>query len=88
MNNEVKIFANNKFQIANASFTYYRQPIRVEFLNCSDPYTGTASTADVLCEFKDDIVELMIDDAVSIIAGDIESTNQFSRNSQASEKNN
>jgi hypothetical protein len=88
MNNGVKIYTNDKFEIPNASLTYYRQPVRVQFLNCSDPYTGTASTADVLCEFKDDIVELIIDDAVAILAGDIESTNQYSRNSQSSERNN
>jgi hypothetical protein len=88
MDNGVKIYTNDKFEIPNASLTYYRQPVRVQFLNCSDPYTGAASTADVLCEFKDDIVELIIDDAVSILAGDIESTNQYSRNSQASERNN
>jgi hypothetical protein len=88
MDNGVKIYTNDKFDIPNASLTYYRQPVRVQFLNCSDPYTGAASTADVLCEFKDDIVELIIDDAVAIIAGDIESTNQYSRNSQSSERNN
>ena len=88
MNNGVKIYTNDKFEIPNASLTYYRQPIRVQFLNCSDPYTGATSTADVLCEFKDDIVELLIDDTVSILAGDIESTNQYSRNAQSSERNN
>jgi hypothetical protein len=88
MDNGVKIYTNDKFEIPSASLTYYRQPVRVQFLNCSDPYTGVASTADVLCEFKDDIVELIIDDAVAILAGDIESTNQYSRNSQASERNN
>ena len=88
MNNGVKIYTNDKFDIPNASLTYYRQPVRVEFLNCSDPYTGAASTADIICEFKDDIVELIIDDAVAILAGDIESTNQYSRNSQSSERNN
>lgn len=88
MNNGVKIYTNDKFDIPNASLTYYRQPVRVEFLNCSDPYTGAASTADVICEFKDDIVELIIDDTVAILAGDIESTNQYSRNSQSSERNN
>lgn len=88
MDNGVKIYTNDKFDIPNASLTYYRQPVKVQFLNCSDPYTGAASTADVLCEFKDDIVELIIDDAVAIIAGDVESTNQYSRNSQSSERNN
>ena len=88
MDNGVKIYTNDKFEIPNASLTYYRQPVRVQFLNCSDPYTGVASTADVLCEFKDDIIELIIDDTVSILAGDIESTNQYTRNSQGSERNN
>ena len=88
MDNGVKIYTNDKFDIPNASLTYYRQPVRVQFLNCSDPYTGASSTADVLCEFKDDIIELIIDDAVSILAGDIESTNQYTRNSQSSERNN
>jgi hypothetical protein len=88
MDNGVKIYTNDKFDIPNASLTYYRQPVKVQFLNCSDPYTGAASTADVLCEFKDDIIELIIDDAVSILAGDIESTNQYTRNSQSSERNN
>ena len=88
MDNGVKIYTNDKFDIPNASLTYYRQPVRVQFLNCSDPYTGATSTADILCEFKDDIIELIIDDTVSILAGDIESTNQYTRNSQSSERNN
>jgi len=86
--NNVNVYTNGQFKIESFSLVYYRQPRRVEFLNCSDPYTGLITAADVLCEFKDDIIELIIDDAVSIIAGDIESTNQYSRNSQASEKNN
>ena len=88
MDNGVKIYTNDKFDRPNASLTYYRQPVRVQFLNCSDPYTGASSTADILCEFKDDIIELIIDDTVSILAGDIESTNQYTRNSQSSERNN
>jgi hypothetical protein len=53
-----------------------------------DPYTNVASTTEVLCEFKDDIIELIIDEAVSILAGDIESTNQFSRGTETAERNN
>jgi hypothetical protein len=53
-----------------------------------DPYTNVASTAEVQCEFKDDIIELIIDEAVSILAGDIESGNQFSRGTETAERNN
>ena len=42
----------------------------------------------VISEFKDDIVELIIDEAVSILAGDIESGNQYSRGQQEAERNN
>jgi hypothetical protein len=46
------------------------------------------SIQNVECEFKDDIVEVIIDEAVSIIAGDIESGNQFSRGTETAERNN
>jgi hypothetical protein len=53
-----------------------------------DPYTGNNSAVDVECEFKDDIVELLIDECCSIIAGDIEALIQQARETQASDKNN
>ena len=74
--NKVKVFTNNKFDMANVTLTYYRQPRRIEIAGCVDPYTQAASTVDVECEFKDDIIELFIDEAAKILAGDIESLNQ------------
>jgi hypothetical protein len=55
---------------------------------CTNPYDNTVSTVNVDCEFKDDIVEVIIDEAASIIAGDIESGNQFSRGTETAERNN
>jgi hypothetical protein len=46
------------------------------------------STQEVLCEFKDDIIELIIDEAVAILAGDIESGNQYTRGTEGAERNN
>jgi hypothetical protein len=60
-NNEVKIYTNNEFDIVNAKLSYYKQPTRVEFQGVTNPYTGLVSTVDVESEFKDDIVELLID---------------------------
>jgi hypothetical protein len=74
--NKVKVYTNNKFDIDVATLTYYRQPRRIEILGCVDPYTQTTSTVNVECEFKDDIIELFIDEAAKILAGDIESLNQ------------
>ena len=88
INDTVHIYTNNEFEVQNASLTYYRQPRKIQIAGCIDPYTGIESTAEVESEFKDDIIELIIDEAASILAGDIESGNQFSRNSETAERNN
>lgn len=74
--NKVRIYTNNEFAIEEAQLSYYRQPRRIEIAGCVDPYTQQESIADVECEFKDDIIELFVDEAVKILAGDIESFNQ------------
>ena len=86
--NNVNIYHNNEFDVASASLIYYRQPIRIQIQGCVDPYTKIVSTQEIECEFKDDIIELLIDEAASIIAGDIESGNQFNGGSQGAERNN
>lgn len=88
IDNTVHVYTNNEFEIANASLVYYRQPVKIQIKNCSDPYTGVTSTSEVQCELKDDIIELIIDEAVAILAGDIESGNQYSRNAEGAERNN
>ena len=85
---DVNVYTNNEFDIERIDLIYYRQPIKIQVQGCVDPYTGVASAANVQCEFKDDIIELIIDEAVSIIAGDIESGNQFSRGTDTAERNN
>jgi len=84
----ILIYTNGEFTIDNASFTYYRQPERIEITGIVNPYTGIASPADILAEFKDDIIELIIDETVSILGGDIESPNQMGRGMQTAERNN
>jgi len=88
IDNEVHIYTNNKFDISEANLVYYRQPIQIQIQGCVDPYTNVESTANVLSEFKDDIIELIIDEAVSILAGDIESPVQYPRGTQTAERNN
>ena len=84
----VNLYTNGEFNIEAADLIYYRQPIKIQILNCVDPYTNIQSTQEVQCEFKDDIIELIIDEAASILAGDIESINQFSRGTEGAERNN
>jgi hypothetical protein len=88
INDTVHLYTNNEFEVEDAYLTYYRQPVKIQIDGCSDPYTGITSTTNVDCEFKDDIIELIIDEAVSIIAGDIESGNQFSRTQESAERSN
>lgn len=88
IDNNLRIYTDEKFDIQDVTLYYYRQPVRIQMLNCVDPYTQQLSTVDVQCEFKDDMVEVFIDEAVKIIAGDIESLNQMQRASQSVEQNN
>jgi len=87
-NNKILIYTNNEFELDDAQLTYYRQPTRIEIAGIINPYTAVASTATVESVFKDDIVELLIDEAAGILAGDIESPNQMSRGMQTAERNN
>lgn len=86
--NKARIFTNDDFELEKARLTYYRFPVYIEIAGCSDPYTLDVSPVDVECEFKDDIIELLIDEAVAIIAGDIESGNQFGRGTESAERSN
>lgn len=83
LGNKIKIYTNNDFEIEKATLTYYRQPRKIQILGTSDPYTGVVSTAEVECEFKDDLVEIFIDECVKILAGDLEdvTANQIADNS-------
>lgn len=71
-NNVAKIWTNDKFEIPTATLHYYKQPLRVEWQGVSNPYTGQVSTVDVESEFKDDVVEVLIEECVKILSGDTE----------------
>lgn len=86
--NKIRVYKNEDFDIHSCKLTYYKQPRRIQISGQIDPYTGNLSTQNVECIFKDDIVELIIDDTVSILAADIENIMQFQRGQQSAEKNN
>tara|TARA_R110002153_G_scaffold32112_1_gene97358 strand:+ start:73 stop:774 length:702 start_codon:yes stop_codon:yes gene_type:complete len=70
--NNVKLYTNGEFEVVDTYLTYYRQPERIQIKGVSDPYTGLISTVSVESEFKDDLVELFVDECVKILAGDLE----------------
>jgi hypothetical protein len=86
--NTVRIYTDGKFQVSSAKLMYYKQPIKIQITGCTDPYTGGISTSTVIPDLKDDVVEVLIDDAAAILAGDIESMTQYQREQQTAEKNN
>lgn len=75
--NKVRIYTNNEFDVVDPTLTYYRKPRLVEIKDCVNPATGALYTADVTCEFKDDVAELIVDKTIAILAGDMESFNQM-----------
>lgn len=75
--NRLRVYTGNDFEVISSEMMYYRFPVKVQLAGCVDPYTLQASAVDVECEFKDDIAEILIDEAVQILAGDIESITQY-----------
>jgi len=86
--NKVKIYTDEKFEVVEPTLTYYRQPVRIEMKGISNPYTGVTSLQEVECEFKDDLVEVFIDECAKILSGDIESMNVQQLTDNSVETNN
>ena len=86
--NKIHVYTNNEFTITEGTLVYYRKPRYIQIKGCIDPYTKEMSVVDVDCEFKDDVIELIIDEAVKILAGDIESNNQQQTATSQVESNN
>lgn len=84
----IRIYTNGEFSVINPTLTYYRKPVYIQIAGVEDPYTGTVSAVDVPCEFRDDITEVLIDECVAVLAGDIESMNQLQIAKQSVENNN
>jgi hypothetical protein len=87
-NNALQLYTNGTFKPVDVTLFYYKQPRRIEILGVVNPYTGVPPAAEVTSEFKDDLIEVFIDETVKILAGDIESMNQYQRMSQSTEQTN
>lgn len=75
--NRFHIYHNKDFTIDSAWLTYYRKPKEYNF-----------KKLDTIIEFKDDICELIIDEACKILASDIGSFDQKSLAQERVENNN
>jgi hypothetical protein len=84
--NRITVYTDGDFDITSLNLTYYRKPVPVSFQGCVDITSGQITT-DVPCEFKDDIAEILVDNAVAILAADIESFNQYTRATNSVQSN-
>lgn len=75
--NRAHVYHNNDFSIDKIELTYYRKPVFYDFKKLT-----------TVIEFKDDVCELLVDEACKIIASDIESLNQKALAQQRTEDNN
>ena len=87
MDNKLKVYTDNKFDITQCHLIYFRKPQEVQFNGCININTGFNYITDQICEFNDDVAEIIVDAAVSILAGDIESITQYQREQQNVQSN-
>lgn len=87
VNNNLRVYTNNKFEISKCYLVYFRKPQEVQFAGCINITTGFSFTSDQVCEFNDDVAEIIVDAAAMILAGDIESTTQYQRQQQNVQSN-
>lgn len=83
--NRIRIYTED-FTMGDVSIVYYRNPRPISFDGCVDEFDNL--TKDVTCEFKNDVVDMLITKTAASLAGDIESINQYQINEQQSNQNN
>lgn len=74
---KLRIYTNGEFEISEANIHYYRQPRRIEIAGVENPFTGVVSPLDVDCEFKEDVIELIIEASIARLAANIDNFNQY-----------
>jgi hypothetical protein len=82
IDNKIRIYTDKKFNVEDPILTYYRKPLPIKIGGIIDLSTQDVSYTEQECEFRDDLVELLIDEACVILSGDIESINNAQRESQ------
>jgi hypothetical protein len=87
IDNKIRIYTNNQFDITQCHLIYFRKPLEIQFNGCINISTGQFFTADQECEFNDDVCEIIADNTAMILAGDTESITQYQREQQSVQSN-
>lgn len=85
MDNKVRVYTNGDFAIDSIELIYYRYPREINLSGCKD-YAGVPGV-NVNPELGDDLVEIIVDNAAAILAGDIQDINTYQIAKQRSEQN-
>lgn len=75
--NKIHLYHNKKFTVDKVELTYYRKPKFYDFKKLTD-----------VIEFKEDVADILVDEACKIISSDIESLNQKQLAQERGESNN
>jgi len=86
--NKIQIWTNNEFDISKATLVYYILPPEIRLAGAYDINTQQIATTTVNPIFKDDVVELLINEASKLLASNIELVNQINIQSNQTEQNN
>lgn len=81
--NKIKFYHNNDFTVKELEFVYYKKPQFIEIPGAFISTGGIGKNMEI--EFKDDLMEIIIDEAVRIKAEDIESLNRQQLSKQSVE---
>lgn len=79
--NRVYQYHNNDFEVEWLDISYYKKPKYIEFPGSPLPEGGLGK--DMEWEFKDDVADKIIEQAVQILAGNTENINRFQIAEQA-----
>lgn len=74
--NKIRVYHNKDFSVDKLELTYYKKPKIYDFSKLND-----------VTEFKDDVADVITDEACKIIASDIESLNQKASAKERTEEN-
>ncbi len=83
--NKIRIYTNSQFKVNSLELVYYRYPRKISLSGCLDISGNPGTNIDP--EFKDDIVEILVDSAAAVLAGDIQDINQVQILTQRTQKN-
>lgn len=84
--NKIRLYHNNDFDIKSFKLVYYRKPITYDIDGCE--WYNNNPSRDIGLEFKDDVCELIIDEAAYILAGDLENVSALQTTYKRKEENN